>query len=152
MDFLKNWVDDLLVAAATGAFIYVWKEFIHPYVLGILQRTPNLSGRWEGFNFDEKGNENQTSMMEIKQLGTNIYATVHRRARNRERIFKYQGTISSGQVLLIWKESKGNGYNMGTMTLLLSSDLLKLKGKTTYHHHDKGIIVSNDRIYKKLSD
>ena len=86
MDFLQDWVEDLLVAAVTGIFIYILKEFIYPFVLGILQRTPNLSGRWDGFNLDENGNEIQTSSMEIKQLGTNIYATIHRKSNNRERI------------------------------------------------------------------
>ncbi len=150
-NFFNNWVNDLLVAATASIFIYFFTKYIHPFVLGLLQRTPNLTGIWEGYDLNEAGNEIRNSRMEIKQIGTNIYATVHRKSENRERVFKYKGTISSGQVLLIWKESIGNGYNMGTMTLLLSSNLLSLKGKTTYHHHDIGCIVSTDKIYKKLS-
>jgi hypothetical protein len=150
MNFFKDWVNDLLIAIVTGGLIYLFKEVIHPFVLGILQRTPNLSGRWNGFDLGPNGQEIQNSVMEIKQLGTHISATVHRRSNTRERIFKYKGTISSGQVLLIWKESIGNGYNMGTMTLLLSGNLMELRGKTTYHHHDSGTIVSIDKLYRKL--
>jgi len=151
MDIFKDWLNEIIIAVLTAISIFVFTKYLHPFILGVLQRTPSLTGTWDGYDIGEDGSEQLKSRMEVKQLGTNISASVSRRTSNgTERVFEYDGTISSGQVLLIWKEKRSNGYNMGTMTLLLSGDLMTLKGKSTFNHHDIGKIVSQDRIYRKL--
>jgi hypothetical protein len=152
MDFIKDWLNEIIFATLTAIAIFVFNKYLHPFILGVLQKTPDLTGTWDGYDISDNGTEQQKSRMEIKQLGTNISASVSRKTnKGIERVFEYHGTISSGQVLLIWKEKKSNGYNMGTMTLLLSGDLMSLKGKTTFNHHDLGKIVSQAKLYKKVS-
>ena len=150
MNFFNELLISIFVAIITAIAIYVFRKFIHPLILSRLQNTPNLAGNWLGYDIQPGGVELQDSRMTIRQIGTNISATVYRQSNNRERIFKYTGIISSGQVLLIWKETQGNGYNMGTMTLILSGDLQNLSGKTTYHAHDIAQIVSSDKIYRRI--
>ncbi|MBC7873991.1 MAG: hypothetical protein H7Y01_08345 [Ferruginibacter sp.] len=151
MNLIKEWLNGIIIAAVTALAIFIFKNYLHPFILGILQRTPNLSGVWDSFDI-ENGEEIPKGRMEIRQIGNLVYATVHRKKHGGgERVFKYRGTISSGQVVFIWKEIKSNGYNMGTMALVLSGDLLKLKGMTTFHHHDQGKIISQEKIYKRIN-
>jgi hypothetical protein len=149
MEIFTDWLNGIAVAVLTAVTLFIYQNYLHPLLLGIIQSAPNLRGTWLGYDLDKDGKEIRTSMMEIKQIGTKIYASVNRQSDKGDRTFKYKGTVSSGQVVLIWKESKSHGYNMGTMTLLLSGDLKSLKGKTTYNHHDLGKIISQDKIYKK---
>ena len=149
MEIFKDWFNGIVVAALTALSIFMYKNYIHPFILGIIQSAPDLRGSWLGYDLDKDGKEIRTSKMEIKQIGTKIYASVNRQNDKGDRTFKYKGIVSSGQVVLIWKESKSHGYNMGTMTLLLSGDLKSLKGKTTFNHHDLGRIISQDKIYKR---
>jgi len=152
MEIIKELTTEILVAILIAVSIFIFNKFLRPFTLGVLQRTPDVTGAWTGFDINEHGQEQQLSRMEIRQLGTNITATIIRQTANGgERIFKYHGTISSGQVLLIWKEEIGNGYNMGTLTLLLSGNLQQLKGKTTFNHHDEGKIISQERVYRKVN-
>src|SRR5690606_24244141 len=111
MEIIQEWTKEILIAVLTAVLIYIFKRFIHPFVLGVLQRTPDIEGIWNGFDILENGQEQQRSRMEIKQLGTNITVTVtvtRQTSDARERVFNYRGTISSGQVVLIWKEKKSN--------------------------------------------
>jgi hypothetical protein len=149
MEIINSWYNEIAVAVLTAVSLFIYKNYLYPFFLGIIQSAPNLRGNWMGYDIDKNGKEIRTSMMEIKQIGTKIHALVNRQSDKGDRTFKYKGTVSSGQVVLIWKESKSHGYNMGTMTLLLSGDLKSLKGKTTYNHHDLGKIISQDKIYKK---
>lgn len=151
MNILKDWLDGIVIAAVTALAIFIYQNYLHPFILGVLQRTPDLSGEWNSYDIDDNGTEIPKGKMNIKQIGNMVHATVHRRKEDSERVFRYKGTISAGQVMLIWKETKSNGYNMGTMTLLLSSNLCKLRGKSTFHHHDQGKIVSQEKLYKKIS-
>ena len=149
MEILSNWFNEIAVIILTAVSIFVYKNYLQPFILGIIQNAPILRGSWIGFDIDKDGNEARTSKMEIKQIGTKIFASINRQSKKGDRTFKYKGTVSAGQVVLIWKESGSHGYNMGTMTLLLSGDLQSLKGKTTFNHHDLGKIISQDKIYRK---
>jgi hypothetical protein len=152
MGIIKGWLDEIIIVAATAVLVWLFKNYIHPFILGVLQRTPNLSGDWNSYDV-ENGVEIPKGRMEIRQIGNLINATVRRKRddHQKERVFKYRGTISSGQVLLIWKETKSHGYNMGTMTLLLSSDLDKLQGMSIFYHKDKAKIICQDKVYRKIN-
>ena len=150
-DVIRGWFDEIVIAGVTAILVWLFRNYLHPYILGVLQRTPDLSGNWESFDI-ENGVEVLKGRMQIKQIGNLLQATTHRRRDQggKERIFRYKGTISSGQVLLIWKEVKSQGYNMGTMTLFLSSDLSKLTGMSIYYHKDHGKVICQDKVYKKI--
>ena len=150
MEFIKACLTEVIVVILTTVFIFLFRKYIQPFVLGIIQSAPNISGVWNGFDFNKQGEECQNSKMTIKQIGSSINASVVRQSSNgREREFKYKGTISSGQIVLIWKEEESNGYNMGTLTLQLSGNLQELKGFTTYYHKDVGRVISKEKIYRK---
>ena len=150
MEIIKACVTEVIVAILTTGFIFLFQKYIKPFVSGIIQSAPDISGIWNGFDIDKQGKECQKSKMTIKQIGSNINASVVRQSANgREREFKYKGTISSGQVVLIWKEKESNGYNMGTLTLQLSGNLRELKGFTTFYHKDEGRVISEKKVYRK---
>ena len=75
MNFLTDWVLNVLIAVLTAISIYLFTRYIHPFFLGVVQRTPDLSGHWKGFHVLETGNEEQVIRMHIRQIGTNVYAT-----------------------------------------------------------------------------
>ena len=151
MEIIKECITGAIVAVLTTIFIFLFQNYIHPFVLGIVQRAPNISGVWNGFNIDKQAEEFPYGKMIIKQVGSSINALLTRQTSNGlERKFNCKGTISSGQVLLIWKEEESNGYNMGTITLQLTSNLQELKGIRTYYHKDVGRVISKEMVYKKL--
>lgn len=153
LEIIKGLTSEIIIVSLTAVSIFLFNNYFHPFILGVFLRTPDLSGVWNGYDIDEQGSDKQTSRMTIRQIGSRVNATVVLRSGNgTEREFNYKGTISSGQVLMIWKEKQSNGYNMGTMTLLLGGNLRVLTGKTTFNHHDLGRIVSKEKIYKKVSN
>jgi len=149
MEIINACITEVIVAILTAIFVFLFQKYIKPFALGIIQSAPNIAGVWDGADINELGEECLNSKMTIKQIGSRIDASIIRRSSNgREREFNYKGTISAGQVVLIWKEKESNGYNMGTLTLILSGNLQVLKGKTTYYHKDIGKVISKEKIYR----
>jgi hypothetical protein len=90
MGILLDWLKEIIIAVLTPIVIFTFKKYVHPSILGVLQRTPDLEGTWDGYDIAEDGSEQQKSRMEIKQLGFNISASVSRRTSNgTERLFEY---------------------------------------------------------------
>jgi len=150
MEVLADLILSLITAILSGVGVLLWQRVIKPFILGVVQKSPSISGTWVGYVTDGPGTEEFQSRLVISQLGNRITAVAHRRTKNRERVFDYQGTISSGQVILTWKERKSNGFNVGAMALFLSSDLQQLRGVSTYHHHDSGRMIATERTYRRM--
>jgi hypothetical protein len=144
---------NILVAIFSSIITYTFNQLILPCCQGKLQKCPNVSGNWNSFNIGEDEKEQMVGTMRIKQYGKKIIASVSlNNPYNPEgtRTFKYKGHISSGQILLIWKEGKGESYNEGTMALHLSSNLNVLSGFSTFYHHDSGKMRQQAKIYKRV--
>ena len=108
--------------------------------------VPNLSGTWAGYR-PEQSNE-QISVLEIRQYGSFVQATVRRQDEPRE--FAYEGRLTSGQLVLFFEDTQGVGYIVGTMVLHLSGDLRTLEGRTAYYNHDKREVMSSARVYRRV--
>jgi len=72
MEIFKDWFNGIIVAVLTAVSIFIYNNYLHPLILGIIQSAPTLRGSWLGYDIDKDGNEIRTSKMEIKQIGTKI--------------------------------------------------------------------------------
>ena len=147
-----EYTSEIITGIIASIFFELLRVFGLPIFQGRRYNVPDIAGNWRGYDIKQDGTKTESMLLEIKQLGTKIKAIIRRKAPtdSETRVFKYEGTFISGQVLLKWKEIKGEGYNMGALVLKLSGNLKELKGKTTYFHHDKGEIVSSDRVFEKI--
>jgi hypothetical protein len=112
--------------------------------------VPDLTGKWAGFSPDGPEPKSRNSTLEIEQCGGFVQAVVTRDVQGGQRVFEYEGRLASGQLLLFFEEPRGRGYIIGTMVLQLSGDLRTLIGRTTYYHHNRGEVVSNLRVFRRL--
>jgi hypothetical protein len=147
---MDEYMVNILIAIFSPIITNMFSQYILPFCRGKLQKCPNVSGSWNSFNIDENNKKQMVGIMQIKQCGKKITASVSLNNPARERKFKYKGHISSGQILLIWKEEKGETYNEGTMALHLSSNLNVLSGFSTFYHHDSGKIVQQAKTYERI--
>ncbi len=153
----NEWTVGILTGVISSAILFfcsvILQKFILPLIIGILQKTPDISGTWEYFDTDTSDSM-PIGHAEIVQFGTSIKGKViqtkGRDGNSRNRVFKVSGNFQSAQVIMTFEDVKGTGYIVGAVVLKLSSNLKKLSGKTTYLHHDKGQVVVNDVYLKKL--
>ena len=102
MEYIVN----ILIAIISPIITNTFTQYIVPLCRGRLQNCPDVSGKWNSFDIDEDEKEQMVGIMLIKQYGNRIIASVSLDNAERTRKFKYKGHISSGQILLIWKEEK----------------------------------------------
>ena len=132
---------------------WLYRKYAFPFIKSLFIPVPNVAGHWSAFDIRyDKDNliKTETGSLEIRQYGTRIKAVGRLRAAgNTLRIFNYEGSIASGQLVLNFEERKGQGYNVGSMILALSSDLNQLVGKTTYYHKTEARVVTKDKLYQR---
>lgn len=145
-------VSSLVAAAILLLLQIVFRDYVLPKWAARRQGTPSIAGVWDGFELDSEHPDQKVSRLEIQQTGTRIKAKVIRQKQGdaRERIFTYEGKFLSGQLLLFFEEPKGAGFIVGTMVLVLESNLDELQGKSTYYHHTLKRVVSENRLYRRL--
>ena len=151
---MNNWLIGIassLTASVIAVFAaFILRTSIIPRLRGIFLKTPDIEGSWEGYEPDSDWPDEKVSSLQIKQKGTKISASIVRRGKSgNERHFKYDGFITSGQLVLNFEEPDGAGYIVGAMVLVLSSNRQKLTGRTTYFHHDRNEVVSFSKLFLK---
>lgn len=131
-------------SAAFAAVVWFGRVFLLPALISRLENTPQISGSWDIIATDDPHKGESVGEVQISQYGNKIKAKYRRKRRSdgTYRVFRSQGRIVAGQLILKNEEVKQAGYNVGTSVLKLSSDGREMKGLNVYYHHDQGEVVS----------
>ena len=140
-----------VIAAAIYAVLrFTLVEHVAPRFRGWRRSVPNLNGtKWLGFSPESIQPDEPNSRLILEQVGDRVKASVERDVLTGKRNFRYAGAIASGQIVLSWEEPEGAGYIVGAMVLKLSGNLRELRGRTTFYHHDKGKVISEEKLYRR---
>ena len=151
----SKWLVGLLSSLGATFLVIVGQWLLRDRLIPLWRarvlKAPNIDQtRWHGFSPDGPEPEKPNSVLSIKQTGTRIRATADRTVKEGKRTFSYEGWMYSGQLVLTWEEPEGAGFIVGSMVLVLSSDLQELEGNSTYYHHRRKKVVSSRRLYRRL--
>ena len=138
-----------LIAGLLGLAIgWFGKEHVLPLIRGRLRELPNLDRTiWHRRTSEE---DPVMTILEIRQSGSSIRATVTRNEANLTRKFLYRGFMSGQQIVLTWADSAAKEQIIGTMVLHLAHNLKTLSGSSVYFRHAVGKVVSTERIYDRV--
>lgn len=136
-------IETYIAAPLVGALV-VWlsRDFVIPYVSGLVNRVPSLKGNWTISRKLENGNKIELGVLIIHQNGKYINATLT--GKNECRIFKFSGYLSSGQVLLTFEEKGGEGFIIGAMVFRIDSKRKRMIGRSLYWRHNDNIMAGED--------
>jgi hypothetical protein len=107
----------------------------------------DISGEWSSYDSVEP-TALPAGSARITQRGASVAMTLHRtRSRDgnvTDRRFRYHGTLSAGQLTLLFEDERARGFITGSIVLRLSSTLRLLTGKTVYFNHDLNAVSAYD--------
>lgn len=142
-------IANLFAASVIAVFGLTLTHVLVPLVRGLIKRTPKLDGTmWRRASTDP---DQLHSVLEIRQFGTKILATVNRDEGSRVRTFRYRGQLVGHQFVLTWEDAGSPDQMVGTLLLHLSANLQKLDGYTCYYRLSEGRVVANEVRYDRMS-
>ena len=148
MELLRDLAINLLAGLLGVGIGWFGKEHVLPLVRGRLRNLPNLDRTtWHRRVSDE---DPIMTVLEIRQSGASIRATVTRSEQAHTRRFLYKGFMSGQQIVLNWADSAAQEQIIGAMVLYLTHDLRTLSGNTVYFRHSIGKVVSVERTYDRV--
>ena len=110
---------------------------------------PDISGIWYGYALDGPNPDKVNSELQIELYGAFVRASIKRNVKDGYRTFRYEGVLTSGQIVLFFEDEKGPGFVVGTMVLHLAGDLKSLVGRSTFYDHARGMVISRRRRYTR---
>jgi hypothetical protein len=150
---------DLIIGIAAGiltsAIVYgltlFGRKVLGPAIRSFMYHGPDISGQW--LSYDSKEPESKAvGNAEIIQKGEEITATIRRHTsrsgRSINRVFEYRGRFASGQLTLLFEDTKMRSFSTGAIVLHLSSSST-LAGKTVYFDHEAATVVAHDYWLKR---
>ena len=147
MGFVLDIATNLLATIIGVGIGWFGREYALPLIRGRLRDVPNLNrSTWHRRVSDE---DPVMTILEIRQSGTSIRASVTRSENGLTRRFVYKGYISGQQLVLNWADSAAKEQVIGAMVLHLSHDLRTLSGSSVYFRHSIGKVVAVERVYDR---
>ena len=153
----NQWVVGILTGVISSAIIFLFSvllnKFVIPRIYGVVQRVPDISGRWEYYD-SEAEDARPVGDAEVKQRGTHVEVRIARMVGRdgspSPRTFISSGKFQAGQLVMIFEDVKALGYIIGAAVLKLSSRADGFAGKTLYIDHSTGKAVAYDVFLRKM--
>ena len=145
----------IIAGILTSAILYGLTLFGRKVIVPALQRFiyhgPDISGQW--LSYDSPESESRAvGNAEIIQKGEEIKATIRRHTsrsgRSINRVFEYRGRFASGQLTLLFEDTKMRSFSTGAIVLYLAHNNI-LAGKTVYFDHEAATVVAYDYWLKR---
>jgi hypothetical protein len=148
LEFLREIGVNLVVTLVAFTTGWLGRDFVLPVLRGRLRDLPQLNRTTWHRRISEE--DSVMTILEIRQSGTAIKATVTRNEQGLTRKFIYRGHISGQQIVLNWADSAAREQVIGAMVLYLSQDLRTLSGSSVYFKHRLGKVISVERVYDRV--
>ncbi len=134
MDLLIN----ILASFAVIIILTFLKDFVLPIIKAKLYDEPNISGEWN-YYYSIQDNAEPVGKINFRQFGKKISGVceIHKSRNANEptnKKYSVKGIFKSGRLVATYENVNTQGYSIGVIYLMLSSDGSKFIGKVMYYN------------------